>query len=211
MNVILSTKNLSFLNKIQYCDMEVVQGSIVFVCGPSGCGKSSLFRLLNATNPSEEDQIFFHGQDICHLDKVKLRRKILLTGQSPYLFRGSIADNFSIYHEYQDSVPPGAKDMEECLQICCADFQLPATCDTMSGGERQRVFLAVALSLRPEVLLLDEPTSALDSALSFRILEQIIAHCRKNGITLLVISHDGLLREKYAEKTVELEGAGSYA
>lgn len=205
MAIILSTKGLEFESIIAYPDLLVEKGSINFISGPSGCGKSTLLRLFNATYTPSCGNIFFNGTNIDNLEAVSLRRKILLAGQAIYLFRGSIEDNFRIYHAYNESAMPPESELKEYMNICCLDLSLNSPCDVMSGGEKQRVFLAVALSLHPEILLLDEPTSALDMTSAYHVIKNIIDCCRQNFTTLIVVSHDKGLQDRYAEAVIELE------
>lgn len=75
----------------------------------------------------------------------------------------------------------------------------------MSGGEKQRLYLAIFLSFRPEVLMLDEPTSALDETTARRVMGNILDYCRKEKITVIAVSHDKALTEKFAENILALE------
>lgn len=207
MSALLSTKSLVFNEMISYPDINIERGNILFLSGASGCGKSTLFRLLNATHSPSSGSIFYNGEDIAALDTIALRRKIILAGQAYYLFKGTIEENFRIFHRYNESEMPEKSALEEYLKMCCVDFASDAPCDTMSGGEKQRVFLSAALSMKPEVLLLDEPTSALDAKTANQVMENILAFCKQNRTTLLVISHDKALQDKYAETVIELTEA----
>jgi putative ABC transport system ATP-binding protein len=99
--------------------------------------------------------------------------------------------------------------MQACLDACRVPFPLDTPCDTLSGGEKQRVFLAIALSFRPAVFLLDEPTSALDGTTAEALMANLTEYCRNSGVAALVVSHDRHLTEKFAERTVDLGGAVS--
>lgn len=207
MSIILSSEKLEFKSMIAYPDLSVERGSVTFISGPSGCGKSTLLRLLNATYTPSRGSIYFNGMDMEDFEAVSLRRKIILAGQNAYLFKGSIEENFRIFHEYNESLMTAGAAMKEYLKRCCLDFDLNASCDVMSGGEKQRVFLAIALSLHPEVLLLDEPTSALDINSADQVMRNIIDWCRQNDTTLILVSHDKGLQDRYAEAVIRLEGS----
>jgi putative ABC transport system ATP-binding protein len=206
---ILTVQGLTFQNRIVYPPMEIPQAQATFISGDSGSGKTTLFRMINATLTPSGGVITYQGQNIVDLDTVRLRRELLLMSQTVFLFDATIRSNFEAFFAYRDQTPPTDNDMIDYLRLCCADFPLDTRCETLSGGERQRVFLAIHMSLAPTVLLLDEPTSALDETTAHRMLQQVKAHCRAKGITLLVICHDSKITEAFADKTIVLAGRAS--
>lgn len=205
-DTILEWSDLSFLSTIRYPDFRVRRGEVVFVSGQSGSGKSSLFRLINATANPSSGRILLDGRDIRDENSLEWRKKVLLAGQAAYLFGGSIAENFRKYHEYTGTTPPEKEEMVRLLHACCIDFAPDTSCDTFSGGEKQRVFLSIAISYSPQILLLDEPTSALDAATASCLLENLLTHARETGMTLLIISHDAALRARFADTVIPLGG-----
>lgn len=205
-DTILEWSDLSFLSTIRYPDCRIRRGEVVFVSGQSGSGKSSLFRLINATANPSSGRILLDGRDIRDENSLEWRKKVLLAGQTFYLFGGSIAENFRKYHEYTGTTPPEKEEMVRLLHACCIDFAPDTSCDTFSGGEKQRVFLSIAISYSPQILLLDEPTSALDAATASCLLENLLTHARETGITLLIISHDSALRARFADTVIPLGG-----
>jgi len=78
----------------------------------------------------------------------------------------------------------------------------------MLGGERQRIYIAICMSLMPKVLMMDEPTSALDEKNSWIVMENIKEFCSRNGITLIVVSHNTRLAEAFADRTITFCGGG---
>ena len=205
---LFSLKDVNFKNIIHYPDIEIAENSVTFVCGESGCGKSTLLKLLNGVDSADSGEILYAGNPLEEYDPVALRRDVLLCGQSAFLFDGSIEENFTEYYKYRDLRPLSTEEVRPYLKICSVEFSPNAACATMSGGERQRIFIAICLSLRPKVLLLDEPTSALDDATANVIMANIKAFCKENEITLIVVSHNKALAKAYAEHTVMLAGGG---
>lgn len=197
-------KGLSVFNTLSYADFAIPAEQAVFLSGPSGCGKSTLLRLMNGILTPSEGHIFLDGADIASLDPIALRRRVLLAGQAVYLFRGTIADNFRLFHQYRETTAPDAKTCQSLLDLCQAPFTPEDSCQSLSGGERQRIFLALALSMKPEVLLLDEPHSAMDSALAYKVMGNIIAYGRDHHMTMIIISHDLKLRDTCADKIIRL-------
>lgn len=205
MENIISIKNLTIRDTISYPDFDIKKGEIVFLTGESGSGKSSLLKLFNMTENPSSGKIYYNAQNLHFMDTVEVRKKILLAGQEAYLFSGTIRENFIKYYEYLGLNNLEKSQMLNFLRICKVDFDVDEKCDEMSGGERQRVFLAIALSLNPEVLMLDEPTSALDEKTSKELIQNIVEFCKAKAITLIVVSHNRVLAEVFAEKLINME------
>lgn len=205
MDIILSAKNLSFRNIIKYPDIDIKRGRTVFICGESGCGKSTLLRLLNGTLSADSGEIKYNGETIDSLDTVTLRKEVLLVSQTVFLFDETIKSNFIKFYQYRDLLPPPDEQIKKYLNLCCTQLQLDERCDTMSGGERQRVFIAICLSFLPKVLMLDEPTSALDEKTGRNLLHNIKQFCKENEITLIVVSHDKSLVDAFADEKIMLK------
>lgn len=203
---ILSVRNATYASVLRFPSIDIEQNRTTFIVGPSGSGKSALLRLLNATLPLSSGEIYYCGKNINQIDTIALRRQVLLAGQQIYLFSGTIEDNFRRYYEYLSLDPLAPKKMEEYLAICRVPFAPFAPCDNMSGGEKQRVYLAICLSLLPSVLMLDEPTSALDDEAARDVIGNMKHFCRENEITLLIVSHDKKLVALYADHIIELKG-----
>ena len=202
---IISLSQVVFQSMIRYPDIKIPKGKTTFIHGPSGCGKSTLLKLINGTISPDSGEIVFNGNNIDDIDTIKLRRDILLVSQSVFLFSGTIEENFKKYYEYRDQETPSKEHMEKFLQICRAEFPLETRCETMSGGERQRVYIAIFLSFMPEVLMLDEPTSALDSTSSDVMMSNIKNFSNDNEMTTIVVSHYLALAEKYGDNIIALE------
>lgn len=202
---IISAEGVVFQSIIRYPEIRIRRGKTTFIHGPSGCGKSTLLKLINGTISPGQGQIFYDGEDIEKIDTIRLRREILLVGQSVFLFTGTIEENFIKYYGYRDLDPPGKEAIQKFLSICSADFPLETRCETMSGGERQRVYIAIFLSFMPKVLMMDEPTSALDSLSAETMMNNIKRFSTENDITAIVVSHSLSLAEKYGDQMIVLE------
>lgn len=203
---LLSVKNVNFKDIIDYPDMEFERGTVNFITGKSGCGKSTLLRLLNNVVSPEEGEILYNGKNIKDSDTVKLRQNVSLCGQTVYLFDKSIKENFAEFYGYRDLPVPDDETIKKYLEICCLDFDIDADCTKMSGGEKQRVYLAVFISFLPDVLMLDEPTSALDEATSFNVFKNLANFCNQNSITLIAVTHNSTLASRFGDKIINLEG-----
>lgn len=201
---LLVTENLSFMDFIRYPDMTIPVNAVTFLTGESGTGKSTLLRLFNNSLSPSSGTVYYRGTDILSIDPIAVRRSILLAGQAVFLFDDTIAANFAHFFSYRDETVPDPSFIMECLSICRADFSPEAQCATLSGGERQRVYLALFLAMESDILMLDEPTSALDGATGRQVMENICSFCRDRGRTLVMVSHDESLVNRFSDHTIVL-------
>jgi putative ABC transport system ATP-binding protein len=203
--ILFETKNLSFNRMIHYKDIQIKEGKVNFIVGKSGTGKSTLLKLFNGTVSPSSGTIFYGGNDISQMDTIALRKEVLLISQSVYLFEGCIEDNFKEFYRYRDMSVPSGEVMKKYLELCCIPFPLDMNCTTMSGGEKQRVYIAIYLSFLPKVIMLDEPTSALDKENSNDIIEKLIVFAKEKRITVIIVSHDPNITDKFAEELITIE------
>ena len=178
--------------------LELDRGSTLGLQGPSGSGKSTTLRALVGLLPPALEvrgQVEVLGRDVRapSVDLAQLRARAVLVGQIPVVFPVSILANaaFGLRHV--------ARLSREALRARCqaalveaglwdevAD-RLDAPAEQLSVGQRQRLCLARALALDPELLLLDEPTSSLDAAATGTVEDAITG---LKGRTVLLVSHD---------------------
>ena len=158
--------------------------------------------------------MYYNAKDISTYDTLLLRREVFLAGQSAYLFDASIQNNFNEYSGYLSAKHRNIKEsvsreaIQEYLDICCVNLPLDSDCKVLSGGERQRVFMAINLyvaATTAKVIMLDEPTSALDSDTADLIIANIKSYCERTKRTLIVVSHDRTIADKYADNMIVLE------
>lgn len=199
---IFTTENLSFENFLNYGNIKISSEGVSFILGKSGSGKSTLLKLLNATLSPSSGEIYFNEKNIKTIDKLELRKNIILTNQRLYLFKENIKDNFVTYYNYLNRKLPDDFYIENCLNICQIEFPLDKSTENLSGGEKQRIFNAIALSLNPKVLMLDEPTSALDYKTSVKFFNDIILYSKEKNIKLIVITHEDELVENFADEKI---------
>ena len=199
---ILRFENVKFIR--QYDDFTINKNEIVFIVGKSGSGKSTLLKLINNTLQMKSGSIFYKDTNILNIKPVELRRNIMMTSQENFLFDMTIKENFHEFYKLRDLENLTDDEIVKFLKIADFDVDLNLDVEKLSGGEKQRVFLAIALSMRPAVLLLDEPTSALDSNTAFNMMKNIVDYCKHNDITLVVVSHARNLVDEFADKTIDL-------
>jgi putative ABC transport system ATP-binding protein len=181
-------------------DLGIDQGATA-VLGPSGSGKSTLLRLLNRLADPDEGAVRFHGRDVRSQDVLELRRRACLVPQLPAPLPGSVAANVA----YGPNLRGRAVDVARMLELAGLDEAfLEREAARLSVGEQQRVMLARALALEPEVMLLDEPTSALDEAAREAVERTLKGLRERLGVSMVVVTHERGQAERLADRIVEL-------
>lgn len=204
MKELFCIESLSFQN-IEYRDICILKNGVNFIVGESGTGKSTLLKLFNQTLSQTSGDIIFEGKSIQEIDTVELRKQVSLISQSVFLFDDTIRANFEKYYEYRGEELIKDEEIKFYLNLCCINFELDKNCTTMSGGERQRIYTAIFLSFKPKVIMLDEPTSALDNKNSLDVIGNVISFCNSNSISVIIVSHDRELTQKFAENIINIE------
>lgn len=166
---------------------EVAEGEITAVVGPSGAGKSTLLRAVNRLIEPTAGEIYLDGESTGGMDPLILRRRVGMVFQLPALF-GSPVEEAVLYGARLAGLDA---DAARLLEMVGLDRALAGRDpETLSVGQQQRVSIARALALEPEVLLMDEPTSALDEAARLRIEGLVRDLNGRIGLTMLFVSHD---------------------
>ena len=179
---------------------HVPAGQCTAVVGASGAGKSTLLRLLNRLEDPSTGRILLDDVPLTQLDVLALRRRVGLVAQRPILLTDHVATDLRV------GQPALADDR---LGELLARVGLPVgfaqrRTSELSGGEAQRVCLARALAVEPEVLLLDEPTSALDGVSSGVIVDAAQDHLAAGG-TVVLVSHNLTVVRGIAEQVLVLD------
>ncbi len=177
--------------------MSIPSGSTALL-GPSGSGKSTLLRLLNRLADPDAGVVRFHGTDVRELDPLELRRRVGLVPQLPAPVPGSVADNvcFGPRLEGREVDPEGP------VRLAGLDPSfLDRDASRLSVGEQQRVMLARALALEPEVLLLDEPTASLDPTATGAVEDALRG---LHDVSLVLVTHSRDQADRLTERTIRL-------
>ena len=214
-NIKISTKNLDLYygenHALKNINMNIKAGAITAFIGPSGCGKSTFLKTLNRMNDLVENcritgDIMLDGQDIYkNCDVNLLRRRVGMVFQKPNPFPMSIYDNIA-YGPRTHGVRSKAqldKIVEKSLRGAAiwdeVKDRLNKSALGMSGGQQQRLCIARALAVEPEVLLMDEPTSALDPISTSKVEE--LALELKDRYTIVIVTHNMQQAARISDKT----------
>lgn len=170
--------------------IEVRASEVLALLGPNGAGKSTLMRLLAALEVPDAGSLRYRGRPV-RRDDVELRRAAAVVLQRPYLWRGTVWKNveFALKARRIDRAERERR-IERALRELGIDGLASASVDTLSGGEAQRVGLARALALEPEILFLDEPSADLDIAVRRRLLADLERIVRHAASAIVLITHD---------------------
>jgi phosphate transport system ATP-binding protein len=200
---------------------EIEKNRITALIGPSGCGKSTLIRTLNRMNDlipgaTVEGKVLYHGEDLYadSVDPVMVRKRIGMVFQKPNPFPKSIYDNIA----FGPRVLGLKGDMDEIVERALkrgalwdeVKDRLKDNAFGMSGGQQQRLCIARALAIDPDVLLMDEPCSALDPISTGRI-EDLMFELKEN-FSIVIVTHNMQQAARVSDKTaffmVELDDDG---
>ncbi len=200
---VLETRNLSVAygnnTAISNVMFQVPKNSVVSLIGPSGCGKSTLLRCFNRMNdliPSAtvKGTVKFAGQDIYgpDVDPTEIRFRIGMVFQRPNPFPKSIYENVA----FGPRINGMTDDLDEIVE---SSLRRAAVWDevkdrlsdsglSVSGGQQQRICIARALAVNPEIVLMDEPASSLDP-ISTQSIEQLIQEL-SSEVTIVIVTHN---------------------
>ncbi len=192
-------------------NMGIKEKEITAFIGPSGCGKSTLLKSLNRMNDLVEGckivgKVTLDGEDIYgKMDVNTLRKRVGMVFQKPNPFAMSIYDNIA-YGPRTHGIHSKVKlddIVEKSLRDAAiwdeAKDRLKKSALGMSGGQQQRLCIARALAVEPEVLLMDEPTSALDPISTSKI-EELAMELKKN-YTIIMVTHNMQQAARISDKT----------
>ena len=211
----ISVQNLNLwyndFKALKNINIDLEQNKITAFIGPSGCGKSTLLKSLNRMNDLVEGckitgDVLLDGESIyTNMDINALRKKVGMVFQKPNPFPMSIYDNIAFGPRTHGIRKKAELDeiVEKSLRSAAIWEEtkdcLKKSALSMSGGQQQRLCIARALAVSPEVLLMDEPTSALDPISTSKI-EDLISEL-KEKYTIIIVTHNMQQAVRISDKT----------
>ncbi|MBK0036221.1 amino acid ABC transporter ATP-binding protein [Enterococcus innesii] len=185
------------------------QGEVVVVIGPSGSGKSTFLRCLNLLEVPTSGKIFFEGTDITDPknDLYKMREKMGMVFQNFNLFPNmTVLENITLSPTKVKKVAKLAAD--QLAKQLLNDVGLPdkakAYPQSLSGGQMQRIAIARALAMEPDVMLFDEPTSALDPEMVGEVLS-VMQRLAQQGMTMVIVTHEMGFAKEVADRILFMD------
>ena len=197
------------LHAVDDVSFTLEKGRTIGVVGESGCGKSTLGRVISRLLDATDGEILFEGRNILNCkghDLKQLRRKIQMIFQDPF---SSLNPRKTIYNTIAEPIKTqrmfkGKSDVEkrvlEIMELVgLSDRYVNAYPHELDGGRRQRVGIARALALEPELIVCDEPVSALDVSIQAQILNLLKRLQQGFGYTYIFITHDLSVVKHFAQ------------
>ncbi|MBT5170452.1 MAG: phosphate ABC transporter ATP-binding protein [Opitutales bacterium] len=194
-------------------NMDIKEREVTAFIGPSGCGKSTLLRCINRMNDLIDvarigsGKITVNGVDIYddRVDTIELRKRVGMVFQKSNPFPKSIYENV-VYGLRIQGISRKSKldeSVERCLKGAALWEEVKDRLDTsglsLSDGQQQRLCIARALAVEPDILLMDEPCSALDPVATAKVEELI--HTLKDRYTIVIVTHNMQQAARVSEKT----------
>ncbi|MEM3690549.1 MAG: ABC transporter ATP-binding protein, partial [Candidatus Micrarchaeia archaeon] len=190
---------------------KIHKGEFVSIMGPSGSGKSTTMNLIGCLDIPSRGEVLLDGMNIAHLSESSLARirgkKIGFVFQQFNLISAFTAkENVMLPMMFQDMPKTFQEERaRQLLKRVGLEHRLEHKPTELSGGEQQRVAIARALANDPQMILADEPTGNLDSKAGHEIMEMIRELNEKDGKTIVFVTHDQALAERYADRIIRLK------
>lgn len=167
-------------------DLTIAERGITVIMGPNGAGKSVLLRLMHGLIAPTAGEVLWAGRRLNR----ELARRQAMVFQKPVLLRRTAAANITHALGLRGVARSERRSRAfQALQLAGLERQAFTPARVLSGGEQQRLCLARALSLDPEILFLDEPTASLDPASTLAI-ERLLIDAKHRGIKVIVVTHE---------------------
>jgi putative ABC transport system ATP-binding protein len=200
----------SLIRAVNGLSIEIRSSEFVALLGTSGSGKSSVLNLIAGLDRPTSGSVTVHGKNLAQLSREELaryrRHSVGMVFQSFNLIATmTILENVELPLRFAEvERPQRAQQSREALERVGLGPRMNHRPSQLSGGEQQRTALARALINRPQLLLADEPTGNLDSRTGTEIMDLIREFNRQLGMTVIMVTHERTLAERYAQRMIFL-------
>ena len=219
MSIILNTKDVCrdfktgndiVVNALKNVNIDIEKGKLTVLRGPSGSGKTTLINILGALDYPSSGEVWFGGEDITKLSEKK--RDCLRRYDMAFVFQSiALMSSMTAYENVEfglrlAKVPYSERDRRtrEVMRNVGLEKRMFHRPGEMSGGEQQRTAIARAIAHKPKIVFADEPTAELDSATSLHIVKLFKELVEKEGMTIVMTTHDPSMME-VADRVYTLE------
>ncbi len=200
MNEILSLEKLNIgygQNTVaEDISQKLCPGEFMVILGPNGCGKSTLLKTVAGLQKPLKGSAFLSGENIHEMDENRRARLMSALFTNPKTVKGITVRQVTALGRYPYTGwfgIPGKEDeeiTERSMELAGVADLAEREIDTLSDGQRQRVYIASAICQQPRLMLLDEPTSHLDLKYRFEIMELLKRLTQENDLALMCVVHD---------------------
>jgi len=193
---------------IENLSLSIKAGQITVLLGANGCGKSTLLKGLARLLTPQEGRVLLQGKAIAEQDTKEIAKQLGVLPQSPSAFEGiTVTELVSLgRYPHQSLFQQWSSQDQQALETALAQTNLTEFADTgvdqMSGGQRQRAWIAMTLAQQTPTILLDEPTTYLDLSHQIDILNLLRKLNREHGRNIIMVLHDIDLACRYAHQLV---------
>ena len=195
-------KKQNIFTALDDVNFTIPSGASVAILGKSGSGKSTLMHAMSGLDRPQVGQVLVDGEDILRLKAKQVdafrAKKIGFIFQSFFVQANeTVSDNVSLPLEIA-GVPLGARKAKIKAALESVDMieKISSKAKNLSGGQKQRLAVARAIVNEPQIIFADEPTGNLDSATGEKVEDMLFGYNKKNGVTLIIVTHDPDLASK---------------
>lgn len=194
----------------RHLDLDIKEGTITTIIGPNGCGKSTLLKTMGRILKMKSGKIFLQQQELSKIPTKEIAKHLALLPQNPIAPQELKVEELISYGRYphRKNVNKFTKDDKATLQWAMEMTNTLSFRDrplgSLSGGQRQKVWIAMALAQDTSILLLDEPTTYLDMAHQLEVLEIVETLNRKHGCTIVMVLHDINHAARFSDEIVAM-------
>lgn len=196
---------------------RIHKGDFVGIIGPNGSGKSTILKTISRVLTPRSGKVLLLNRDIYSINRAEIARRLAVVPQEARMDFDFTVEEIVLMGRLPHLgrfEKEGQKDLaraREAMDLTRTLHLAPRSITELSGGEKQKVIIARALTQEPEVLLLDEPTSHLDINHQTEILDLMKKLCRKNQLTIVMVLHDLNMAAQYCDYLVLLSGGKVFA
>jgi len=219
MIITVNDLNFSYNGKpvLKGVNLEVKEGEFLGILGPNGSGKTTLLKCLNRSLKVPRQKVTVQGKDVKDISRKELARTYAVVEQEvTFGFDFTVEEVVSMGRyphlgRFEFESPSHRAIVRRSMKYTEVYSLRKKPITKISGGEKQRVMIAMALAQEPKILLLDEPTKNLDIGHTLDILDLIRKRNRKEGATVVAVLHDLSLAARYCDRVVLLDEGHVYA
>ena len=191
-------------------NLSVEKGEILGLIGPTGSGKTTLLRLIDLLEEPGQGSILLEGREVSgwpEKERIAARRRMAMVFQKPVMFKSTVLENvsFGLLVRGKQEAKHREEKARRALQSVGLSGYEGRDANTLSGGEMQRIALARAIVLEPELLLLDEPTANLDPR-SASAIDSLLQGLAGGRTAVIVATHNMAQCRRLADRVAVLVG-----
>ncbi|MDW8803007.1 ABC transporter ATP-binding protein [Clostridium sp. A1-XYC3] len=203
-NVVKEYKDMEDIFAVKYVSININAGEFILINGESGAGKSTLLYIMGLMISPDEGEVYYNGEliDLANeriLNEYRRRNMGFVFQETQLVEALTIYENLSLMKQINSS----DLDVETLLHEFGLERLKDKLPNTLSGGQRRRAMILMAIIKSPEIIFLDEPTNDLDEKWSERVLNNL-KELSNTGIAIVMVSHDEQCR-KYADRVLHMK------